>query len=467
MSRAPRSTAFVCAAVGLVLSGCVAERDYWNDGDLRVLFANAPTEPPAKTPASSPLTPAAATTSPAPSPLAPANFGNELSAEAAIKAVLERNPGIDEMRAAAEAAAARYQQVTSLDDPGFSFNTAPGSAWSANTAYAARVEFSQKFLYPGKRNLKGQIATAEAEAASQDVDDLRLSLIAATKSAVADYFLAEKGHQVAMENQKLLREFRQNAETRYKNGVGQQQDMLQADVELARIEERLVAVRRIKQVAIARLNTLMHASPDHPLPPPAEIHLDAELPEAPALRALAARSRPDFKAASDRLTAEESALALAQKEYKPDFELMTAYDGFWQGQNGRPLQWQIGARMNLPVRYARRTGAVMEAQAKVVQRRAEVAKLADRINYEVQESWEQVREAEEVVRLYAGKILPAAEANVKEAQSGYVAGRVQFLNLVEAQRNRIGLRNRYYEATAESLRRRAALERVVGKPLTP
>jgi outer membrane protein TolC len=236
-------------------------------------------------------------------------------------------------------------------------------------------------------------------------------------------------------------------------------------VELARTEERLVAVRRIKQVAIARLNTLMHASPDNPLPPPAEIRPDAALPEAPALRALAARSRPDFKAASDRLTAEESALALAQREYKPDFELMTAYDGFWQGQNGRPLQWQVGARMNLPVRYARRTGAVMEAQAKLVQRRAEVAKLADRINYEVQESWEQVREAEEVVRLYAGKVLPAAEANVKEAQSGYVAGRVPFLNLVEAQRNRVGLRNRYYEAIAESLRRRAALERVVGKPL--
>src|SRR5206468_8176545 len=131
-----------------------------------------------------------------------------------------------------------------------------------------------------KRGLKGQVANAEAAAAMRDIDDTRLSLVAAAKSAIADYYLAQKGTQVAQENQKLLREFRQNAETRYKTGVGQQQDMLQADVELARIEERLVGIRRIKQVAIARLNTLMHAAPDKPLPPPAEIRAEAMLPEA-------------------------------------------------------------------------------------------------------------------------------------------------------------------------------------------
>lgn len=461
MPRSWRSSAVLCAVVATVLSGCAAERDYWSDDELR-LFSKSPPQPKAPAPPASVMQ--ASFQNPVMAPVG-VNLGQELSADAAIRVVLERNPGIEQMRAAAEVAAARYPQVTSLDDPGFSFSTAPGSAWSPNTDYAARVELTQKFLYPGKRDLKGQIANVEAAAAGEDINDVRLSLIAATKSAVADLYLAEKGHRVAQENLKLLREFRQNAETRYKTGVGQQQDMLQADVELARIEERLVAVRRIKQVAIAKLNTLMHAPPDSPLPPPAEIRDESSLPEAAALRVTAAQTRPDLKAAADRLAADEASLALAQKEYNPDFELMTAYDGFWQGQNGRPLQWQFGARVNLPVRYARRNGAVIEAQARVAQRRAELAKLADRINFEVHEAWEQLRETDDVVRLYETKILPAAEANVKEAQAGYVAGRVPFLNLVEAQRNRVGLRDRYFEAIAESLRRRATLERVVGRPL--
>src|SRR5206468_1757867 len=96
-----------------------------------------------------------------------------------------------------------------------------------------------------------------------------------------------------------------------------------------------------------------------------------------------------------------------------------AYDGFWQGPGGPPLQWQLGARVNLPVRFARRDGAVAEARAKVAQRRAELARLTDRVNLEVQEALERVREADDVVRLYKTKILPAAEANVKEARVGY------------------------------------------------
>ena len=76
-----------------------------------------------------------------------------------------------------------------------------------------------------------------------------------------------------------------------------------------------------------------------------------------------------------------------------------------------------------------------EARAKVALRRAELARLTDRINYEVQEAFERVRETDEVVKLYDSKVLPAAAANVKEAESAYTNNKVPFLNLVEARRN--------------------------------
>lgn len=162
------------------------------------------------------------------------------------------------------------------------------------------------------------------------------------------------------------------------------------------------------------------------------------------------------------MAAEEAALALALREYKPDVELLGAYDGFWQGASGRPLQWQLGARVNLPVRYARRSGAVEEAQAKVAEKRAELAKLTDHVNYQVQEAYEQTREAADIVRLYEDRVLKAAAANVKEAQAAYSTGKIPFLNLVEAQRNHVMLKDRYFEAIAELARRRAALDRAVG-----
>ena len=451
MRRFTRHTVAIGIALGL--SGCAVTRDDWPAEDFR-----NPLERPKKPPVVQ-----ASFQAPTPVVREP-GFGQELRVDAVVQAVLARNPSLDEMRAAATAAAARYPQVTSLDDPTFAFTTAPGSIGSRNVDYAARAEISQKLPFPGKRDLKGQVSMAEASAAARDLDDTRLMLIAAAKSAVADYYLAERGTAVAQENAKLLLEFRQNAESRYKTGQAPQQDLLQAEVEVARQEERLVALRRARQVAIARLNTLMHLPPDASLPPPAEIRESSSIPDAPVLRA-SASARPDLRAAVDRLAADEATLALALAEYKPDVDLMAAYDGFWQGEGGRPLQWQVGARVNLPVRYSRRSGAVSEAQSRVAQRRAVLAKLTDRVNFEVQEAWEQVRETDEIVSLYESKILPAAEANVKEAQAGYVAGRVPFLNLVEAQRNRVGLKDRYFEAVSEALRRRAALERAVGQPL--
>jgi len=462
MRRFVRLPAALCALLAFELCGCATDCDEWCVEDSHRLAFQPKKAPPSAPSANTGVvqvgfkTQAMVVREPA--------LGQELDIDSVVQAVLARNPTLDEMRAAASVAAARYPQVTSLDDPSFAFTTAPGSIASRNADYAARAEIWQKLPFPGKRDLKGQVSTAEAAAASRDIDDTRLILIAAAKSALADYYLAERGTAVAQENAKLLREFRQNAESRYKTGQAPQQDLLQADVEVARQEERIVSLRRAKQVAIARLNMLMHQPPDSPLPPPAEIREVSSIPEPAVLRA-SALVRPDLKAVTDRLAADEASLALAQAEYKPDVDLMAAYDGLWQGEGGRPLQWQIGARVNLPMRYSRRSAAVSEAQFRVAQRRAELAKLTDRVNFEVQEAWEQVRETDEIVKLYESKILPAAEANVKEAQTGYVAGRVPFLNLVEAQRNRVNLKDRYYEAVAESLRRTAALERAAGRSL--
>jgi outer membrane protein TolC len=208
----------------------------------------------------------------------------------------------------------------------------------------------------------------------------------------------------------------------------------------------------------------MRRPPEEPLPPPTDRPVDVTpLPDAAALRALALSRRPDLLALAHRIDADRAALALACAESKPDFEVMAAYDAFWQRpeQDLRPM---IGLKLNLPVRHARRQGAITEAQAKLAQRQAELAKMSDQAAFEVHQALEQVRESEQAVRLYVDNILPAATANVQAAQSEYVTGRVSFLNLVEAQRNMVMLRDRSFEAAAELTRRRAMLERAAGGP---
>jgi outer membrane protein TolC len=387
----------------------------------------------------------------------------ELPVEALIQQVLARNPSLAQMVAAWRAATARYPQVTSLDDPMFGADLGPGSFGSNKVDFAYRLEVSQKYPFPGKLGLRGENALAEASAAGHEVEDTRLQLIETAQDAFYEYYLVGRALAVNQEALRLLRDFRTNAATRFQTGLVSEQDVLQADVEIGRQRERQVTLEEMRQVAIARLNTLLHLPPDTPLPPPpGQLDLAGPLPEVSQLRATALNRRPDLRALADRIRAGEAALALAHKEIAPDFEVMAAYDSFWQEKELRPM---IGVRMNLPIRKAKRYGAVAEAQARIAQRVAELARLTDQVNFQVQEAFEQVRKGERIVGLYQETILSAARLNVKAAQAAYVTGKIPFLSLIEAERNVVNLQDRYYEALAEYFRRRAALERAIGGPL--
>ena len=389
----------------------------------------------------------------------------ELTVDSLVAQVLERNPTVAQMAAAADAAAARYPQVTSLEDPILGATGSPRIFGSHEMDSGYRVELSQKVPWPGKLRLRGENAAAEARAAGHDVDDTRLQLIESAKDAFVDYYLAGRGLTVNREALGLLEEFRRNAETLYKTGKVPQQDLLQADVEIGQKRQRLLTLERMRLVARARINTLLHLPPDAPLPPaPATVPAGAPLPDEAGLRAAALARRPDLQALADHIAAERSALCLAHKEYYPDFELMAAYDDFW---SERPLRPQLAVRLNLPTRLAKRDAAVREAEAKLNGRIAELNRLTDDVNLAVSQAYAEADESDKTVRLYAETILPAAELNVKSAQTYYTTGKIPFLSLIEAERNVVDLRDRAYEAEADAFRRRAALERAAGGQLAP
>jgi outer membrane protein TolC len=389
----------------------------------------------------------------------------ELHVDALVDQVLARNPTIAQMTAAWQAASARYPQVISLDDPMLTGIIGPASIGSDDVEFAYRLEASQKIPWHGKLALRGQNALAEASAAGRDIDDIRLQLIESTRTAYYDYYLVERALAVNEESLRLLDEFRENALTRFRTGQTPQQDILQADVEIGRQRERLLTLERMKKVAIARINTLMHLPTCAPLPPaPREIeHVEVAL-DLCDLQTRALAQRPDLKALADRIAAEEASLGLAYKEFCPDFEVMAAYDAFWQPKE-RDLRPMLGVRLNLPVRKDRRHAAVAEAQARIAQRQAELARQTDQVNLQVAEAYEQLRESERALQLYNETILPAARENVKAAVTAYSTGKAPFLTLIEAERNLINIRDRFYETSADVLRRRATLERVIGGPL--
>jgi outer membrane protein TolC len=220
------------------------------------------------------------------------------------------------------------------------------------------VGLSQALPFPGKRRLRGEVALAEAEASSQEFEEARLKLAATASLLFDEYYLAARSLELNASHLAFVEELSQVALARYESGSASQQDALLAEAELADLLHRAVVLETVQRRAAARINTLLHRLPELPLPPPpAALAAPTESAiDTAALTERALAERPELRAARARVAAREQAVALARREYFPDFTLSGTYDRFWQE---KPLQPMLGLAVNVPLQLggARRARA--------------------------------------------------------------------------------------------------------------
>lgn len=387
---------------------------------------------------------------------------SELTRIALVTAVLGRNPGIDAARATWQAALARYPQEVALADPIFGYGVRPRSFSSSEVDPAQDFELSQFLPFPGKRGLRGDMALAVADAANEGVESERVRLAALASQIFDAYWLADRAIEANAAHQGLLEKFREAALGRYASGVGAQQEVLAAETELALLEHRGIELSVERRIAVERLNTLLHRAPALALPPPQRTLDVAQVREldAEALAQRALERRPEQRALASRIEAREAAVALAQREYLPDFTLRGAYEGSWQET---PLRPYVGIELNLPIQLERRRAAVDEAKAMLARDRSRGHALGDRVRFEVTAAVERLQEAGHLLALSRERLLPAARDRVTSARAGFESGQVDFLALIEAERALRAAELGALEAEADQSRRSAQLSRALGE----
>jgi outer membrane protein TolC len=345
---------------------------------------------------------------------------------------------------------------------------APESAGSDITETAYALQLNQKFPWHGKRRLRGVSADAEADAAYQDTEDSRLQVRLTADMAFFDYYLATRLDLLNRENIQLMQRFRESAQAKYRTNLVTQQDVLQADLELADLERRQLEIGRMQQVAIARINTLLRRWPDAPLPSlPVNLEPLAQPADVNLLWQTALQQRPDLAALAWRVQAAEAELELAYKEYYPDVDVFGRYDTFWQPSSTQgPLRGQVGLTVDLPIYRRKLQAAVCEAQFRLNQRRAEFDQRSLDIQYDVVSAFQQVEESRKAVELFSQRLAPAAEQNVGTARANYEVNKLTFIELARAQRQLVSIYERQLEAVVAYHRRVAELERAVGGRVT-
>jgi cobalt-zinc-cadmium efflux system outer membrane protein len=431
----------VALALALALSACATRQSEHYDA----LRARLETAPPARAGGDDPFAGSA-----------------ELTRAGLVELVLARNPDVATATAAARAALARYPQETALADPMFGYAARPASFSSSEVDPANDFELSQAVPFPGKLALRGERALAEADAAATDVDATRLRLAALASQLFDAYWLAERALETNAEQQALIDQAHAAALARYSTGTGTLSDALGAETERAMLLHRQIELESERTILAERISTLLHRPPGRALPaPPRELEpvVSAHELDPAVLLTRALEQRPELRALAAEVRAREAEVALARREFWPDFTVRAGYEGSWQED---PLKPVVGVELNLPLQLGRRRAALAEADARLAREQSRARRLEDRVRLEVATSVERLRESQHLLELSEERLLPAARDRAAAARASFTSGRTSFLELLDAERALRAAQQSAFEARAGLSSRRAELARVVG-----
>ncbi len=401
-------------------------------------------------------------------------LGSSLSLKKAVSTGLSKNPGLTQILKRYEALKEVPSQVESLPDPIVSIGLInfPTDTFSISQEPMTNVQvgFSQSFPYPGKLDLKGEIAELEAKAALHTVDEVRLLLTNHIESTWWQVYYFDRALETIKNNQDLLRQFIQIAEEKYKTGQGLQQDVLLAQLELSKLLDQEIQVKAFRRNQSINLNLLMGTDPSK------DVHLGKKRAKRLShkmnekyLYRLATEYRPSLKREESRVLAAASRLDLAQKEFYPDFNIAVSYGdrrGYNPGTFNDPRADLFSLRVGIKVPLYYKTKQSKAEQQKFIEQQGSYAGLEDeklKVMAEISKNYTDYRQAKKQLSLFETGILPQARQTVESMRSGYQVSKVDFLNLVQSQVTLFNYELMYWKALTASMQALSGIKANVGE----
>ena len=241
----------------------------------------------------------------------------------------EHNPQLTQAKANYLAAKAAIPQALAFEGPTINLaeSQMPRHPLNVNKAQSFNYGLTQSFLFPGKRELAGEVAKADAEVAKTGIDSALLDLTSQVKANFYSLLVLEKQLQINQNNIERLEGIKKIAKIRYANNAAAYVDYLNAQVEQSSAENEQFALQRQIESVRQTLNTLIGREPLTPLAVKGELP-GGSLPRTKIedLEKIAMENNPAVKSSAMQVKSAQKSLDLARAAYLPDFDVAVSND---------------------------------------------------------------------------------------------------------------------------------------------
>jgi len=319
---------------------------------------------------------------------------------------------------------------------------------------------AQEFPWPGERKLRQEAAGLQADVMHAQAEALSRNVVEQLKLAYFNLAYLQQTLSTLLRDDKLLSDMEQIAESRYRVGQGNQQEVLKAQLQHTRILQEINMHHREvaeQQVMLKRLLGRSQDSPDMVT----EALRERALPQRAELVPQLADKNADIAVRKAGVARADKLVELSRREFRPDFGVQYMY----QNTDRRFRDYYMATfTVTLPNQGRRRA----ELAQALEEQKAATASLGAETQRALANIEEQYRIAElstDQLKIYREGLIPQAQATFQSAMAAYQANRQDFETLLSSFRDVLDFEEQYQKELSQHESALARLEALTGVTL--
>ncbi len=380
------------------------------------------------------------------------------------------NPGLKAAFYFWQASLEKIGYVGALPDPMISYAYFIENVETRVGPQEWKLSLKQTFPWIGTLGAKKDIANEEAKTAFRKFQAEKLKLFYSIKAAYYDLYYLGREIALTKDNLELLKFWEAVARTKYKVALSTHPDIIKAEVELGKLEDRLESLQEQIRPTAADLKALANLPKTAMITIPETIDVVESEVELQDILDNALLYNPDLNAMVHLIDKERAGVRLAGKTNLPNFTIGVDYietgDALipTMDESGKD-PWVVGVGINLPLWFGKNSAKKDEAKAKLQAAEYRYAETQNRLEVLVEKIVFRYSDALRKIRLYRDGLIPKAELALKTSYTAYQVAEVDFLSVLDAQRQLLVFQLSLEQAVADLARHRAEIEMITGNEL--
>ena len=387
----------------------------------------------------------------------------------AEKLALDQEPGQQALQARAAALKERAVIAGELPDPMLrvGLNNFPIQSGSFSTEGMTHAAIGLRQAFPaGKtRSISTRQFGLLAAEMSGNADARGRNVLSAVRNAWLSFYYWEKAHELVSESRPFFDDLATITRSLYAVGRKSQQDVLRAELELSRLDDRLIEIERQRSGAQAALGEWI--GNDAARSPANKLPGWNQVPPLEALQSMLL-NHPELRAADSQIEARSAGVDLAEQRSKPGWALDLGYS-YREGSlpSGEPRSdfITLGVTVGLPFFSKKSVDSSLSA---ALQERSAARSIKERtlrtLQSKLAAEYARWQDLTRRLSLYDTRILEQAENNAEASMLAYRSDKGDFAEVMRAYVDDLNTRIDHIRLQVERAQSYAALANLGGLP---